>query len=171
MAGLHPVFYRPGTNGETEVTISKERIGAIFFLVLSILYGYMAGEIKLYPGDELDPMTARTLPYVLAGLGIVFSIVLLATGKQGDRGVDIRGLDWKPVIALMLLSLFYGFALDWLGFLVSTTFFLMAGFYILGEKRPKILLLVAVPFVFIFWFGLTQMLDIYLAPGRIFGGA
>ncbi len=110
------------------MTISKERIGAIFFLVLSILYGYMAGEIKLYPGDELDPMTARTLPYVLAGLGIVFSIVLLATGKQGDRGVDIRGLDWKPVIALMLLSLFYGFALDWLGFLVSTTFFLMAGF-------------------------------------------
>ena len=70
-----------------------------------------------------------------------------------------------------LLSLAYGFALDWLGFLLSTTLFLIAGFRILGEKRPKMLLLVAVPFVFIFWFGLTQMLEIYLAPGRIFGGA
>ena len=40
-----------------------------------------------------------------------------------------------------------------------------------ANGEPKILLLVAVPFVFLFWFGLTQLLDIYLAPGRIFGGA
>ncbi len=74
-----------------------------------------------------------------------------------------------PVVALMVLTLAYGFSLDWLGFLISTTLFLIAGFRILGEKRLKVLLLVAVPFVFIFWFGLTQLLEIYLAPGRIFG--
>jgi putative tricarboxylic transport membrane protein len=153
------------------MTISKERIGALFFLVLSIVYGYLAYQIRLYPGDEYEAMTARTLPFVLSGLGILFSLVLLATGKRQDHVAGIAGLDWKPVILLMLLSLVYGLALDWLGFLVSTTLFLIAGFCILGETRPKILLLVAVPFVFIFWFGLTQMLDIYLAPGRIFGGA
>ncbi len=153
------------------MTLTKERIGALFFLVLSLAYGYLAYQIKLYPGDELEAMTARTLPIVLSGLGILFSLVLIATANQKDQGKNIAGLDWKPVILLMLLSLVYGFALDWLGFLVSTTLFLIAGFRILGEKRPKILLLVAVPFVFIFWFGLTQMLDIYLAPGRIFGGA
>ena len=153
------------------MTLSKERIGALFFLVLSLAYGYMAYQIRLYPGDELEAMTARTLPIVLSGLGIVFSLILIATGKQEEQGVNIAGLDWKPVILLMLLSLIYGYTLDWLGFLLSTTLFLIAGFWILGEKRPKILLLVAVPFVFIFWFGLTQMLEIYLAPGRIFGGA
>lgn len=152
------------------MTLSKERIGALFFLALSILYGYFATDIKLYPGDELDPMTARTLPFVLAGMGIAFSLSLLIGGKETERGMGAGHLNWKPVIGLMLLSLFYGLALDWLGFLVSTTVFLIAGFRILGEKRLKILLLVAVPFVFIFWFGLTQLLDIYLAPGRIFGG-
>ena len=152
------------------MTISKERIGALFFLVLSIVYGYLASGIKLYPGDELDPMTARTLPLILSGMGIVLSLVLLATGKHEHHDGNVFALNWKPVILLMLLSLAYGFALDWLGFLVSTAIFLMAGFRILGEKRLKILLLVALPFVFIFWFGLTQMLDIYLAPGRIFGG-
>ena len=151
------------------MTLTKERIGAMFFLVLSIVYGYLAYQIKLYPGDELDAMTARTLPFFLSGLGILLSLVLLATGKQEVHGASIAGLDWKPVILLMLLSLVYGIALDWLGFLISTTLFLIAGFWILGEKRLKILLMVAVPFVFIFWFGLTQMLDIYLAPGRIFG--
>ena len=152
------------------MSLSKEQIGALFFLVLSIVYGYFASEIKLYPGDELDPMTARTLPYVLAGLGIAFSLSLLLNGSKVKFGPGLAKLNWKPVIGLMLLSLCYGFALDWLGFLVSTTLFLIAGFRILGEKRVKILLLIAVPFVFIFWFGLTQMLDIYLAPGRIFGG-
>jgi putative tricarboxylic transport membrane protein len=152
------------------MTLTKERIGALFFLVLSIGYGYYAGEIRLYPGDELDPMTARTLPYFLAAMGVVFSLILLVSAKQEDHGASIAGLNWKPVIALMLLTLGYGFSLDWLGFLISTTLFLIAGFRILGEKRIKVLLLVAVPFVFIFWFGLTQLLEIYLAPGRIFGG-
>ncbi len=153
------------------MTLTKERIGALFFLLLSIIYGYLSYQIRLYPGDELEAMTARTLPLVLSGLGILFSLILLATGRRKDIGGNVSGLDWKPVILLMLLSLIYGFALDWLGFLISTTLFLIAGFWILGEKRPKMLLMVAVPFVFIFWFGLTQMLDIYLAPGRIFGGA
>ena len=151
------------------MTLSKERIGALFFLVVSIVYGYLASEIKLYPGDELDPMTAQTLPYVLSGMGIAFSLFLLINGNHKEFGSGFAHLNWKPVIALMLLTLFYGFSLDWLGFLISTTVFLIAGFRILGEKRIKVLLLVAVPFVFIFWFGLTQLLDIYLAPGRIFG--
>lgn len=152
------------------MTITRERIGALFFLVLSIAYGYYASEIRLYPGDELDPMTARTLPYVLSAMGVVFSLVLLISGNKAGKGARLDNLDWKPVVALMALTLLYGVALDWLGFLVSTTLFLIAGFRILGEKRLKILLLVAVPFVFIFWFGLTHMLDIYLAPGRLFGG-
>jgi putative tricarboxylic transport membrane protein len=151
------------------MTLSKEQIGALFFLVVSIVYGYLATEIKLYPGDELDPMTAQTLPYVLSAMGIALSLFLLIDGNKKEFGLGFAHLNWKPVIALMLLTLFYGFSLDWLGFLISTTVFLIAGFRILGEKRIKVLLLVAVPFVFIFWFGLTQLLDIYLAPGRIFG--
>ena len=149
------------------MTLSKERIGALFFLVLSVAYGYYASEIKLYPGDEYEPMTARTLPYVLAGMGVILSFALIVGGRQEKLDGRIAGLNWKPV--LILMTLVYGFALDWFGFLLSTTVFLIAGFRTLGEKRIKVLLLVAVPFVFCFWFGLTQLLDIYLAPGRIFG--
>lgn len=152
------------------MSLSKERIGALFFLVISIFYGFYASEIKLYPGDELEPITARTLPYVLSILGVAFSFVLLVTGKGKSSTIMTRGLDWQPVVILMSLTLIYGLALDWLGFFISTILFLIGGFRTLGEKRIKILLLVSIPFVFIFWFSLTQLLDIYLAPGRIFGG-
>ncbi len=114
-------------------------------------------------------MTARTLPYVLAMIGVVLSFLLLIGGKKETVSTKISRLNWKPVVTLMALTMVYGLALDWVGFLISTTLFLIAGFYTLGERRIKTLLLVAVPFVFIFWFGLTQLLEIYLAPGRLFG--
>ena len=153
------------------MTLSKERIGALFFLVLSIAYGYSASEIRLHPGDEYEAMTARTLPYVLSGLGVVLSFALLLGGRhEKPPAGTLSRLDWKPVLLLLGITIVYGLTINWLGFLVATTLFLIAGFRILGEKRLKILLGVAIPFVFIFWFGLTQLLDIYLAPGRIFGG-
>ena len=47
-------------------------------------------------------------------------------------------------------------------------FFLFAGFWVLGERRKKILFGASLPFVLVFWFALTQLLDIYLAPGQLF---
>jgi putative tricarboxylic transport membrane protein len=64
----------------------------------------------------------------------------------------------------------YGLSLDWIGFLLATILFLMGGFYILGERRWKILLSVSIGFVVVFWYSLTQLLEIYLAPGRLFAG-
>lgn len=150
--------------------LSRERIGALFFLLLSVVYGYYGSEIRLFPGDELEPMNARTLPYVLAGLGIALSLILFVSAKNDDQQIGNQVREWPPVLLLIGLTLLYGLALDWLGFLVSTILFLIAGFWILGERRWKVLLQISIPFVLIFWFGLTQLLDIYLAPGRLFAG-
>ena len=151
--------------------LSKERIGALFFLVLSITYGYYGGEIRLYPGDELEPMNAQTLPYVLSIMGIGLSLFLLITGKAtAGHKAEQQSNEWLPVFLLIGLTVIYGLTLDWLGFLVSTTLFLICGFWILGEHRWSVLLKVAVPFVLVFWGLLTQVLEIYLAPGRLFVG-
>ncbi|HCW68924.1 MAG TPA: tripartite tricarboxylate transporter TctB family protein, partial [Thalassospira lucentensis] len=39
---------------------------------------------------------------------------------------------------------------------------------VLGERRIKVLLGASIPVVFIFWYLLTQLMGIYLAPGDIF---
>jgi len=155
--------------------VSKTRIGGLTFLLLSIAYGYSATAIPLFPGEEAEPVSARTLPYFLAVLGCALSLFLLLFGRDGD-GVDDGAnadLDWRLAASLLLLMIAYGLALEWLGFLVATTLFLIVGFWMLGERRPKILLAVSVPFTVGFWLLLTQALDIYLAPGQIlnmFGG-
>lgn len=157
------------------MNISRTRIGGLFFLLLSVAYGYSATSITMFPGEEMEPFTARTLPYFLATLGGALSLYLLLFGRDGqrvDKGAD-TDLDWQLAASLLLLMIAYGLALEWLGFLVATTLFLVVGFWLLGERRVTILFSVAIPFTAGFWLLLTRALDIYLAPGRllnVFGG-
>lgn len=152
--------------------LSKNRIGGLLVLLLSIAYGYSASDIALFPGEEFEPVSARTFPYVLAVLGAVCSLALIVFDK-GDGLSDDDGvgeLQWRLAAGLLLLMIGYGIALERLGFLIATILFLIFGFWMLGERRPKILLAVSVPFTLAFWALLTQALDIYLAPGQLLNG-
>jgi len=45
---------------------------------------------------------------------------------------------------------------------------LMAGFYILGERKIKKMALAAIPLVVLLWFIMSMLLGVYIAPGEIF---
>ena len=38
------------------MTLTRDRVGALFFLALSVAYYVMATQVELYPGDEDYPM-------------------------------------------------------------------------------------------------------------------
>jgi len=149
--------------------LTKDHIGGLVFLGVSIVYGYQTGKIPLIVGDEFEPFNAQTLPTALTWLCGFLSIALLATAKRDSSNrLVLMGYDFALVGKLLFLVVLFGIALEWLGFIVSTALFLIAGYWLLGERRIKMLLLASVPFVVIFWFVLVQLLDIYLAPGRLF---
>jgi putative tricarboxylic transport membrane protein len=153
--------------------MSKDKVGALFFLLLSIVYGALAFDIPLLFGGEDEAFTARTLPFALSIGGIVISLlILLLPSGSSDRKTKatevFRGLDWNRVIQLAVLMSIYGLAIKWLGFIISTSLFLIGGYRILGERRIKILLVASVPLVLVFWFLMTKILGVYLAPGEIF---
>ncbi len=155
--------------------ITKDHIGAMVFLCLSVAYGYYAGQIPMLPGDEFEPFNAQTVPSALAVLGAVLSLVLLvSTRMDTNQRLRLGGYDFVLVALLLVLVVLFAIALEWLGFLVSTVLFLIGGYWLLGERRIKILLIASVPFAVFIWFALSQLLDIYLAPGRLmttlFGG-
>ncbi|NAX47977.1 tripartite tricarboxylate transporter TctB family protein [Photobacterium halotolerans] len=150
------------------MTITKDHIGGLVFLCFSIVYGYYGSGIEMFPGDEYQPFNAKSLPLTLAGLGIVLALCQLATASRSqDDKLDLRGLDFVLITKLLLLMLIFAASLEWIGFMLSTVVFLMGGYWLLGERRPKVLLVASVPFAVCFWFLLTQLLDIYLAPGRL----
>lgn len=150
------------------MTITKDHIGGLLFLGLSVVYGYYAYEIRMFPGDQFEPFNAQTVPVALAWIGGVISVLMLATGsrKTVDR-LSFAGLDIPLVAKLMVLVWVFAQALQWVGFLLATIGFLMFGYWLLGERRIKTLVVASVPFGLVFWFLLAQVLEIYLAPGQL----
>lgn len=151
------------------MNICKDHIGGLIFLLLSVAYGVYAGQIPLLPGDEFEPFHAQTVPNALALLCGGLSIALLLTAERGEGStLKLHGYDFALVAKLLALVVLFAFALQWVGFLLATLFFLIGGFWLLGERRIKTLLLASVPFSVGIWLILTQLLDIYLAPGALF---
>ena len=145
--------------------LTKERLGGLLFLLLSLAYGYHATQIPGYPGDEYEPFTASTLPYALAGAGALLSLLLICF--PGGERLQRESGNWRLVFALLLM-LAYGLALGWLGFLVATTLFLIGGIRLMGEQSLAFACKVSLPFTLIFWALLTKGLNVYLEPGRLF---
>lgn len=157
--------------------LNRDRISALIFLLTCLVYGYQTTQIQLFPGDEYEAFTARTLPYLLTAAGIIFSLLLLVmpTTTADDQNDDDQNdnasekhLDWRLLGSFVALMSAYGFGLTWLGFLLATSLFLIIGFWLLGERRKILLFGASFPFVTVFWLLLTQVLDIYLEPGYLF---
>lgn len=160
----------------------KQITGGIIFLVISILYGWEAGRISLFYTREGQIFTAQTVPYTLSLLGIVFSVlyILIPVAKmmlesrqkkpdkmQSFSSAEKGSSHWLPVILLLLLMTVYVALFSFLGFILSTIGFLAGGFYILGIRSWKHLVLVSVGVVIIFWLLVGVLLDIYLIEGTI----
>ncbi|MGB1239102.1 MAG: tripartite tricarboxylate transporter TctB family protein [Pseudomonadales bacterium] len=148
------------------MTVYKDRIGGLIFLALALGYGYSATLIPQYPGDEYEVFTAKTLPFVLAVLGGFLSLALLLSSLREERK-RIPNYNWQIAAKLIGLMVIYGAVLEYLGFLIATALFLLVGYWLLGERRKLVLFMCSGPLVIFFWYVLTQLLEIYLAPGAL----
>ncbi|OLQ94045.1 hypothetical protein BIY21_09890 [Vibrio ponticus] len=148
--------------------LCRDRVGALIFLAVCLCYGYQTSQIPLFPGDEYEPFTARTLPTILTYLGVALALMLLVMAKGDEEQIEVGSFNWKLLAGFLILMAFYGLGLTYVGFVIATSAFLLAGFYILGERRKSVLFGASIPFVVAFYLLLTQGLDIYLEPGLLF---
>lgn len=152
----------------SEYLLSRDRVGGLIFLIFCLIYGYQTTLIPLFPGDEYEPFSARTLPWMLTIAGIFLSLLLIVMAQPNEKSGAVIGFDWRLLISFVLLMIAYGFGLTWIGFVLATSLFLLAGFWVLGERRKSVLFGASFPFVTAFWLLLTKVLDIYLEPGYLF---
>ncbi|QFI38200.1 tripartite tricarboxylate transporter TctB family protein [Moritella marina ATCC 15381] len=154
--------------------LNRDRVSGLIFLLVCLIYGYQATQIQLFPGDEYEAFTARTLPYLLTAGGIIMSLLLIvmsptnACSTSACENNNESSLDWRLLSAFVALMTAYGVGLTWLGFVLATSLFLLVGFWLLGERRKAVLFGASFPFVTVFWLLLTKVLDIYLEPGYLF---
>ncbi len=153
--------------------MALDRWIALVLLGICLAYGYAAWftmDGNLAPFMKRNPIWPSTFPKVLSILGIIAcSIILLgfekAEAKEAD--IDYRRLgDYHLGQALMLLALMvvYALCLRPMGFLVSTSTFLIIGAYILGERKWHIMLPVSLIATIVVWYLVQQVLGIYMRP-------
>ncbi len=153
--------------------MAREKVGALVILLFSVAYGLLARSIPLSFLAQQEEFTARTMPYGLAVIGIILSffiLVLPTVDPEGKKSLSetTKGMDWSTAILLVVLMLVFGLVMKWLGFILSSILFLLAGFWILGERRIKLMLFSALLLVVILWVIMSLLLGVYLAPGEIF---
>ena len=143
--------------------LSKDRIGGLLLLAFCIAYGLLSQEIRLLPFQANAAFHARTMPEVLTVLGIGLSLATIIFPGSREKP-SLAGYGWVTCGVFLGLMSLYGFTIRPLGFLLSTSLFLMIGFALLGERKPLTLVLVAVPLVVVFWVLMTQGLDVFIEP-------
>jgi len=154
--------------------MTKTRVGSLFFLLFSAIYFYQSFNIHLLPGSHYEAMTARTFPYYLGIVGMLISgLMLLFTYIKVDvedlfDWENLKTYDFKKGAYFIIAMIFYGFTIRTLGFIIATIIFLAIGFRILEEKNWKVIFLTSFGVSIIFWFLLTQVLEVYIEQGIIF---
>ena len=142
--------------------ISSVKIISLLFFVLSAFYLYTAYQIQVFSFDENAPFNAKTFPIYLGYTGMFLSALRMILPEKTIEEVDHKFLDYKKVILLVIIMIFYGLTILRAGFFLSTSFFLLFAYYFLGERRWKWMLVFSFPFVALFVFLLHGILDIYL---------
>lgn len=155
--------------------MALDRWIALIFLIICLAYGYAAFftmDAGLPPFMKFNPIWPSTFPKALAVMGaIVALIILLGVEKSGHTAeaaeINYRRLtDYKIGQAALLMGLMviYALALRPVGFLISTSLFLILGSAILGERRWLIMIIVAGLATGLVWWLVDEVLGIFLRP-------
>lgn len=144
-----------------------DRYIALCLLAFSIGYGYLAWMHPLLPFEVRMPFKPNTMPLGLAAIGIVLSTLLLLLPSANELEKDAegwRGFAWGQALILVGMMVVYAITLRPLGFIASTSLFLIAASRLLGETRWIRSILTAVISASLIWYLVDVVLGIYLVP-------
>tara|TARA_B100000674_G_scaffold138061_1_gene107713 strand:+ start:587 stop:1057 length:471 start_codon:yes stop_codon:yes gene_type:complete len=144
------------------VKISPSKIISLLFFVFSGFYLYYANQIQVFTFDENAPFNAKTFPIYLGYAGLIFSGLYIILPETKATDVNLKILDYKKTILLVILMIFYGFTILRVGYFLSTSIFLISSYLVLGERKWFWVFILSFPFVAIFMYLLHGLLNIYL---------
>lgn len=154
--------------------MTLERWIAVVFLVVCLVYGYAAFftmDTGLPPFMQRNPVWPSSFPKILSIIGVLLALFVLVGPRRPAEDespeIDYRRLNdyhWGRTLALLGLMVAYALSLHPIGFLVSTSLFLILGGLILGERRWLPLVAVAAVTTGGVWYLVQEVLGIFLTP-------
>ena len=152
--------------------MSLERSLALFFLTISIIYGYTSFFIidaSLPPFAKMSPVWPSSFPKILSAMGVVLGFYLVFSKPSANTKTEIdlkhlQSYSWVPAFALLGMMVAYALLLRPMGFIFSTFSFLVIGSMVLGERKLLLLSIVSLIGSGGIWYLVQEVLGIYLRP-------
>lgn len=133
--------------------LSGARIGGAALLLLFLGYAWLIPKIPLDFFAAEEAFNARSLPWVLAAVGILLSLgLMLGPDSRSDPQallLQLKEQKWSRGAVFIALMLGYAWVLEGLGFIVATLLLLFGGCLLMGERRWHFLLPAALPLPFL----------------------
>ena len=142
--------------------ITPSKLISLLFFVFSGFYLYYAHQIQVFTFDENEPFNAKTFPIYLGYAGLIFSALYIILPETKPTNVNLRVLDYKKTILLVVLMILYGIFILRAGYFLSTSIFLVLSYIVLGERKWLWIFTLSFPFVAVFMYLLHGLLNIYL---------
>ena len=144
------------------MNISPSKIISLLFFIFSGFYLYTAHQIQVFAFDENAAFNAKTFPIYLGYAGLIFSAIYIVLPETKPSNVDLKVLDYKKTIMLVILMILYGITILRAGYFLSTSIFLILSYVVLGERKWFWIFILSFPFVAMFMYLLHGLLNIYL---------
>ena len=142
--------------------ITPSKIISLLFFVFSGFYLYTAHQIQVFSFDENAAFNAKTFPIYLGYAGILFSALYIILPETKPSNVNLKVLEYKKTIILVILMVLYGLTILRAGYFLSTSIFLVLSYIVLGERKWIWIFILSFPFVAMFMYLLHGILNIYL---------
>jgi putative tricarboxylic transport membrane protein len=148
-----------------------DKLIALIFMVISVIYGYTAYNFPLLPFERNMPFLPNTMPMALSVLGVLISLIILFSkselSEDNDSEMSIKNLRYYKTgqaSAILGAMVIYALALRTLGFIPSTILFLFISSWILGERKIFKMIIVAILGTVPIWYVVQEVLGIFLKP-------
>ena len=141
--------------------ISSVKIISLLFFVLSAFYLYTAYQIQVFSFDENAPFNAKTFPIYLGYAGMFLAGLKIILPERLKEEVDHKVLDYKKVIFLVIIMIFYGLTILRVGFFYLHQFF-YSYLIIFWREKMEIYDNFLIPICCYFYVFITRTLNIYL---------
>ena len=153
--------------GETRVTgaprsLHIDRISGAVFVVIALL---VAWENRAYP---LGTLSAPGPGYMPFGLALALGAFGLLIALRGGASPLLDTIDWtegRRAIVLLIACGVAAFALEHIGYRLTTIALLVFMLGVIERKRPLVTLLMAFGFAFISYFVFATLLKVQLPQG------
>ena len=150
---------------------TKDTITGVFSVALGA--AYLLSTTKIQVMDAADEVGPRTFPYIIAGIVLICGFALLIKEllnpeRKAFSFAFIAGRDvWLRIVVSMVAGIVYGLTLDWLGYLIATTLFMIVVCELINVGKHKQNLIISLAFSIFTFISFALILKLSMPRGLL----